>query len=654
MPEELESFRLGLRIEYTRLMDWAAVAGLSEAKNHEKFDRKYKANRHLIMAVLSEADAILQYLQKNHQELNLVESDEFRCTDIPEDEKLDSSGNSRLGPELQVHINNPEEGQKTQQLKLKPIIKEEIRDIDIGAYEIFRSPNISKGKQKHTGSIRHVLSFTKKGSQPRNLKWAAMDRQKYLDALKKLNKLTEYLHQTTGDYQLELLTQSSRETCLTMLHIAQSVKEMKYLLESARIIRIPDPESSSDSTSTFSHVSTLVDPAESLQNALVGQASLFERLTQFSIAYAEIHSTESYLGTRLDLAKDFSIELKKEMDEGSRTLAKYRGVDVWVEWKEFTLSPIPSGNGPPAWGVPPQLLKRLDKLSALLERHDKPQEFRVPHCLGFFDDKNQKSGKDRIGFVFGIPQFSPMSLFEILTKAETQPAIAIGDRIRIAKDLTQSLFCIHAVNWLHKGLRSSSIIFFCREEAIANDDGFGRPVISGFEYARLNTTSTSTHPPGDLRWAVYCHPDYQGNAPGPYQKMFDIYSLGIILLEIALWKTADEIFGITRSVNQEEKRANELVQTMNIAPIQAENQVKAIKSKLPKLIRDRLLHDDTTLLRKVRETMGERYHNTVRACICGLDIPDSRQVNAPEIVYDTIIQQAYLRQVIDELQGIRV
>jgi hypothetical protein len=39
-----------------------------------------------------------------------------------------------------------------------------------------------------------------------------------------------------------------------------------------------------------------------------------------------------------------------------------------------------------------------------------------------------------------------------------------------------SLFCLHAVGWLHKGLRSASVLFYTAGEQI----DIGKPLISGF------------------------------------------------------------------------------------------------------------------------------------------------------------------------------
>ena len=47
------------------------------------------------------------------------------------------------------------------------------------------------------------------------------------------------------------------------------------------------------------------------------------------------------------------------------------------------------------------------------------------------------------------------------------------------------------------------------------------------------------------RAELYVHPSYQGaRDETPYRKTYDIYGLGIILLEISHWKTVDRILGL--------------------------------------------------------------------------------------------------------------
>jgi hypothetical protein len=223
---------------------------------------------------------------------------------------------------------------------------------------------------------------------------------------------------------------------------------------------------------------------------------------------------------------------------------------------------------------------------------------------------------------------------------------------------------------LHKGLGDESILVPTRD----GTPDYSQPYISGFEYSRPDEedlTSTAT----DNAWPVYTHPDYMGVDRERYRKTFDMYSMGIILLEIAWWKPADEILGFTQPVEVvEQKDAGKAADGKHESPdgeqdmpekqkpaqkTQEKSPTKKMYSKDSlddlKRIRKRLLTDEPALLGHVAATMGPRYHDAVRACIGGreyfglpTDADETREVMA------ALLLQAYLRLVVDVLRGIKV
>lgn len=170
---------------------------------------------------------------------------------------------------------------------------------------------------------------------------------------------------------------------------------------------------------------------------------------------------------------------------------------VWIEWKEYDYQK-PGSLSPPAL-----IVDRVQKLASLLHHSPKPEAFRVPHCLGYFDNgpresseldsEGEEDGLDpRIGFVFEKPKDEdvspdtpPVSLFDLLSSS---PKPRVTDRIRLAHALANCLLYLHSVNWLHKGLRSHNIVFF--PTTIKDKTGAGKkveyskPYLSGFDFAR--------------------------------------------------------------------------------------------------------------------------------------------------------------------------
>src|SRR4051794_33957015 len=84
------------------------------------------------------------------------------------------------------------------------------------------------------------------------------------------------------------------------------------------------------------------------------------------------------------------------VDRGSRTLAIYKDEHVWVEWKSYNISPDSTGCS--QWDAAPAVFQNVERLVALLQAEEKPAEFCVPNCLGYFQDEDN----ERFGFVYKI------------------------------------------------------------------------------------------------------------------------------------------------------------------------------------------------------------------------------------------------------------
>ncbi|KAF4625316.1 hypothetical protein G7Y89_g12851 [Cudoniella acicularis] len=123
----------------------------------------------------------------------------------------------------------------------------------------------------------------------------------------------------------------------------------------------------------------------------------------------------------------------------------------------------------------------------------------------------------------------------------------LGIRFYIARELATAVYYLLCTGWLHKGIRSHNVVLFERRKA-------GDPVLRteatvyllGFEFARpdqLGQKSLNDKENEDLD--LYRHPATASTRWGSdgyrihsYQKQYDIYSLGVVLLEIGLWRTA--------------------------------------------------------------------------------------------------------------------
>lgn len=214
---------------------------------------------------------------------------------------------------------------------------------------------------------------------------------------------------------------------------------------------------------------------------------------------------------------------------------------VWIEWRVYD---------PIHLAQPVLKPSRIDKLVALLSDSKLPELLRVPHCLGYFDDPRCKENnyrRGRLGFVFEKPTAMgglPISLQQVL---KTKPKPLLTERVALAEALAKSLMSLHSVNWLHKGLRSGNIIFF--PEGHRDIIDVSCPYLSGFGYARPAFREDMTEVPSqNPEHDMYRHPKTHNLGPWEgrqgFKRTFDIYSLGIILIEIANWQTIDEVLGL--------------------------------------------------------------------------------------------------------------
>ncbi|KAL3427592.1 protein kinase [Phlyctema vagabunda] len=182
------------------------------------------------------------------------------------------------------------------------------------------------------------------------------------------------------------------------------------------------------------------------------------------------------------------------------------------------------------------IILRIKALGTLLSVSQAP-EFHRPTCLGIFDDEDYEQstrGARRIAFVFERPTEMnrvPKSLADLVQEAsKTKLRPALGERFHLAYKLASAMSLLHASNWLHKSFRSDNILF-------KSNGSIAEPLILGFQYSRpRGDASLETQPRGKPEIDMYYHPD----VPNGWSKVKDIYSLGIVLWEIANWRPAFE------------------------------------------------------------------------------------------------------------------
>ncbi|KAL1862576.1 hypothetical protein Daus18300_008536 [Diaporthe australafricana] len=380
---------------------------------------------------------------------------------------------------------------------------------------------------------------------PRRLRWALSDSKTFETALSKLTALNESMSYLFERHQRERHLQLQE---LSFMGILQANNKLEDLIALMGSLGESEHERNSRQLTRFKALHLAV---ETSQTGKLGISSPGDALLVSS-----------------------KLSLKEEGHEGehgelpARSAGKYEQTPVWIEWKYY--EPIDESDSPPDY-----VSDRLSKLARLLRDENKPKECRVPPCLGYIHDEDSY----RYGFVFSnlanpTANGLPSSLYDLLLLT-SKPSLTL--RLAAARQLATSVWYLHAANWLHKGLRSENISFMTTSDPIhpSAADIF----LTGFEYARPADPSELTEAPSDNRLHdLYRHPSTQFDIPRDgrrgFQKVYDIYSLGVVLYEIGMWRPVHAILGVRleegiRSAAVKSAR-DTLVAAENLRAIEAE------------------------------------------------------------------------------------
>ena len=123
---------------------------------------------------------------------------------------------------------------------------------------------------------------------------------------------------------------------------------------------------------------------------------------------------------------------------------------------------------------------------------------------------------------------APQSLRRMLCGTPSESPL--NERIEIASGLARAVLFLHASCFVHKNIRPENVLIFGSGQA-----KLGKPYLVGF--GKIRSTTTGTRKFGDDHWEknLYRHPARQGVRPeDEYIMQHDVYSLGVVLLEIGL------------------------------------------------------------------------------------------------------------------------
>jgi serine/threonine protein kinase len=227
-------------------------------------------------------------------------------------------------------------------------------------------------------------------------------------------------------------------------------------------------------------------------------------------------------------------DVKFGSKEGGHLFSRYKDVPVLVERMRYTTT---------LKAVNPVQRKLVAGLKAkTLSIESPPEGLRTLHCIGAFEEAGDEYG---YGFVYRYPagtESDPSTLLQRLVQEEKYPRDhpLLSDKFQLAFALANFLKEFHTIGWLHENFNSHNLLFFkssngdeTSELAVSNT--LRQPYVVGLHKSRPDGSFWQTEgPPSDDHLQDYHHPDYAGT--GRYRQVFDYYSLGVVLLEIGLWR----------------------------------------------------------------------------------------------------------------------
>lgn len=192
---------------------------------------------------------------------------------------------------------------------------------------------------------------------------------------------------------------------------------------------------------------------------------------------------------------------------------------------------------------------RLDNVHQTLEQL--VQNSRVSHLgllnfVGYYLDR----ANSRYAFVYQMPVhyfpflqnptdllngLKPKPLVSLLQSGEDYPIPSLETRFRLAYDLLMAVLQLRSQNLVHGNINSNNVLIFpgltnSNQDEVGLTENLRRPYLTSFAQFSGNNPS-----PEPLSASMYRHPDDKRGIEDDAAWSYDLYSLGLVLMEIGLW-----------------------------------------------------------------------------------------------------------------------
>lgn len=122
---------------------------------------------------------------------------------------------------------------------------------------------------------------------------------------------------------------------------------------------------------------------------------------------------------------------------------------------------------------------------------------------------------------------------------------------------------MHSVDWFHKGIQASNVWLAHQEKSTKRfPQNLGTAFLAGFDYTRRGATQSTGDEVGESwRRAIYQHPertraeeDQSGQSNVPFRAEHDIYSLGVLLVEVGWWRSLGSWENLFKPAGPEDRK----------------------------------------------------------------------------------------------------
>lgn len=419
-----------------------------------------------------------------------------------------------------------------------------------------------EAERLRTGApVGKTLSGEKRAPASDAPSWAAADRSRYEDLIKDLTTSIDIL------YDLSRTRRTQRASS------RNPSPNPKASIETRRPAATPVYLSAAYNASDLTLVNPATFPLNAQANA-AARSNLPPKLDQSDLIlpeeepppYESVGTSSIRVIGRLRTRHSSTNPWKTD---GGRTTES----PVLIEYATYDAAYRSTGVSPPT--------DRLERLLSIFTKLSSNQTFHgTLKCVGYFEDNKQP----RFGLVFELPtsvysgpsdshksveELRPVTLLSVLqtgskslhnSNSATPP---LEDRFRLAYTLALTFSKIHADHFVHKDINSSNILVFKKaKRQSANSRALQytlrSPVICSFDlFSEYDIEPANNMPTVN----IYRHPDdpkFTGVKDIPYGPHFDMYSLGLILLEIGLWQPLGDLWKPKYTLNDFKRRIEEV------------------------------------------------------------------------------------------------